>query len=135
MIRIATDILNEDRIETVDFNAKIGNETGIEIKLINNPETFTYVGDYAKMAYDALVPHVVLHITSDENPESFVIFVRNLEWVNLNANINGVPTVEISVITDEPLAGIQQTRKLTGKYADCAYEQLIQIAPEFYQTA
>jgi hypothetical protein len=152
-LKIATQMFPAERIESINRNANIGGEIGIEVKLFGITETFQYTGQYASLAYDVLEginpaptpptpsptivvtfngvitpPHAV-EISGQEyrfvTVETNVINANDIEWVDFDTTIApGQQGVELRVATDAP--GV--TRKLTGPAASAAFDVLVLLA-------
>jgi len=119
-IKIDTQIIATERIASIDRQADINGQTGVEIFLHGIAESFRYTGQFAEIAYNALynifpTPPIIL---GSDAP----ICIADIEWVDLNANFNGQQGVEVRVSTDEP--GI--SRQYTGTDASNAYDVLVE---------
>lgn len=152
-LKVETQMFPVERIETLNLNATIGGETGVEVKLFGINETFQYTGQYASVAWDVLngvkvsttpppaTPAISVLINNSPTPVSsvtvkgyefrfvtvagVVINADDIEWVDFASQIT--PTqqgVELRVATDAP--GV--TRKFVDKNASEVYDVLVALA-------
>ena len=158
-LKIATQMFPAERIETINRNANIGGEQGIEVKLFGIPETFQYTGQYASLAWDVLdgvnpatappypSPLIVVTFNGVITPVNAIEvngeeyrFVRlqgvpvnanDIEWVDFASQVT--PTqqgVELRVATDAP-----GTRKYLNNDASDAFDVLVLLASNTEEAA
>lgn len=153
--KIATQMFPAERIETLDRNANINGEIGIEVKLFGIPETFQYTGQYASLAWDVLngvVPAIkppsvtpTISVSVNGNPtlvelvkvgnEEYrfvllgdeIVNANNIEWVDFESNGG----IELRLSTD----ALGVIRKFVGKQADAVYDALVLLASNLEEAA
>jgi hypothetical protein len=151
-LKIATQMFPAERIESINRNANIGGELGVEVKLFNEPLTFQYTGQYASLAYDVLegtnpaaappsqTPNVVITLNGQLTPGSVqlangeyvivnlngeLVNADNIEWVDFAAALpNDQQGIELRLATDVP----GQTRQFVGQLASDIYDTLVLLA-------
>src|SRR5580698_5741081 len=91
-IRIGTSMFPDNRIESIDFNANIGGETGVSVALYGVEGTFTFTGDLARQAVAELGPDS--DFVQTKTPPITASAV-------LSVTLNGVPISVSEVVTTD----------------------------------
>lgn len=96
----------------------------LDLSVVVSGVAYTLGGDIAQSVLEQLTGTVILDLGLNGTTASFIL-IRDIEWVNLNADFGGQTGIEIRVSTDGvDGAGNGITRKYTGDFADRAYEQI-----------
>ena len=157
-LKIATQMFPAERIESINRNAQINGELGIEVKLFGIPEVFQYTGQYASLAYDVLegtdsavkapapTPTIIVPLTAIVNGvvtpiEAFVIGGVEYRFVNLcggqSVNADDIEWVDFASAISPTEQGIEVrvatdipgvTRKFVGANAESVYDILVALA-------
>ena len=156
-LKIATQMFPAERIESINRNAQINGELGIEVKLFGIPEVFQYTGQYASLAYDVLegtdpavkapapTPTIIVPLTAVVNGvatliEGFIIGGVEYRFVNLTGqtvNADDLEWVDFASAISPTEQGIEVrvatdlpgvTRKFVGANAEAVYDVLVVLA-------
>jgi hypothetical protein len=127
VLPIGSDALLVRDIEAVSITSN----NSVATITLSNGKVYSYTGNDALTAIafiNDLVPNVFLNVGLDASGSPIFVLVRNIDWVNLNATLNGQVGVEVRLRTDGLNAnGTQITKQFTGDFASAAYDQITSI--------